>query len=366
MSASGTTRILVLTPGIGGTDGVSEVTRQYVSALVRRPGLPGDSLEIWSLSDDGRPAWLPPEVGFRTAGRSRLAFASFALRATEVDEDTLVLVMHVHLLAVVLPLTGRGARLVAVLYGIEAWKPLRRLERAGLRKAGRIAAISQCTIDGFRRANPDLAGLSIDVCPPGVPPAAVAAGPVTPGPFALIVGRMASAERYKGHDALIELWPRVCEAVPDAKLLVVGTGDDAARLREKADRLGLSGRVVFAGRVAGEVLASLYRDADFFVMPSAGEGFGLVYLEAMRAGKPCIASHGAAEEVVDDGVDGLIVDGGDREALEAAIVRLFVDRDLRGRLGAAATEKVRTRFSAERFERCVRDTLGLGEVPLAC
>ena len=76
-------------------------------------------------------------------------------------------------------------------------------------------------------------------------------------------------------------------------------------------------------------------------MPSTNEGFGLAYLEAMRAGKACIALHGAADEFLDDGVAGVLVDGGDTDGLVDAVVRLFSDPDLRARMGAAAGITVR-------------------------
>src|SRR6185295_20338115 len=94
--------------------------------------------------------------------------------------------------------------------------------------------------------------------------------------------------------------------------------------------------ITFLGRVDAPTLATLYRDATLFVMPSTDEGFGLVYLEAMRAATPCIAARGAAEEIITDGRDGVIVDAGDRDALVAALVQLFSDPQARARMAAAA------------------------------
>jgi phosphatidylinositol alpha-1,6-mannosyltransferase len=167
---------------------------------------------------------------------------------------------------------------------------------------------------------------------------------------------MNSRERYKGHDELIDAWPMVRRAVPDARLVIVGDGDDAPRLRAKAGE-----GVEFAGRIDAAQLSALYRDATMFVMPSTGEGFGLVYLEAMQSSTPCIAAKGAAEEIIRDGGDGLIVDPADRDALVAAIVRLFVDPDARARMGAAAADRMAAEFGADALARRVRHVLELGD-----
>jgi len=97
------------------------------------------------------------------------------------------------------------------------------------------------------------------------------------------------------------------------------------------------------------------------VMPSTDEGLGLVYLEAMRASTPCIAARGAAEEIITDGCDGLIVDADDRDALVAAVVRLFVDREGRRRLGIAAAHRVECEFGQAALERRICAILEVGD-----
>jgi glycosyltransferase involved in cell wall biosynthesis len=162
---------------------------------------------------------------------------------------------------------------------------------------------------------------------------------------------MAAVERYKGHDALLDCWTRVAQAVPGARLVVAGEGDDRARLQDKARGLGLDGLVDFLGEVAPARLPALYRGCAFFVMPSRDEGFGLVYLEAMRAGRACLAAAGAAEEVVLHERTGLIVPYGAPAALEAALVRLFLRPEERDALGRAGAALFAERFTEERFRR---------------
>ena len=348
----GTTRVLVLTPQLTGADGISTISREIVAALRSAVGGNVAALEVWSLADAAAPPGVEgPGVRFRSARGSRVAFTAFGIRGAAMAANTVVLVLHAHLLPVALPLIARGARVVPMLLGIEAWTPLTRLQRAALRRAWRVAAISQHTIDRFRAANPELAAYPVRVCYPGPPAGANGAhGPEgTPhrddrDGFALIVGRMSSAERYKGHDELLECWAAVRAAHPSARLVIAGGGDDEARLREKARALGLGEHVRFEGVADAARLADLYRRAAFFVMPSRGEGFGLVYLEAMRAGLPCLAAPGAAEEIVEDGVTGLIADPRQPAALAGAIVRLFGSPAAREAMGRAAAGRVEARF----------------------
>ncbi|HXD16466.1 MAG TPA: glycosyltransferase family 4 protein [Vicinamibacterales bacterium] len=350
-------RVIVLTPMMGGADGVSEMTRQWVRVLESRVGRDVGTLEVWSLDDTERPAGTAAATVFHTARGGRIRFASLAVRdGLAPATDTLVVVMHLHLLPVALPLIWRGAQLLPILMGIEAWTALRPLERAALGRAWKVVAISTHTAVRFRAANPSFAAMPVAVCRPGTPPATEPAAERFAGPYALIVGRMSARERYKGHDMLIDAWPLVREAVPAARLVVAGDGDDAPRLRAKAGE-----GIDFAGRVDEPRLAALYRDATLFVMPSTDEGFGLVYLEAMRAATPCIAARGAAEEIITDGRDGVIVDAGDRDALVAALVQLFSDPQARARMAAAAVQRVSGEFGEAALDARVRCALELGE-----
>ena len=344
-----------MTPRYGGADGVSAVTRSYVGAL-KRLGMP--RIDVWTLSereteqgaagDTGQGAAGRIGPALRSAGGRRVMFAGYSLRERHVDCRTLVVVQHVHLLPVALPLLARGARVMVVLHGIEAWARLRPLERAACRRAWKMVAVSAHTVRRFRDANPCLAALPVDVCAPGLPPAVPAHRDGLPGVYALIVARMHSGERYKGHDDLLEIWPAVAANVAGARLVIVGDGDDRPRLEQKAASLGLADAIRFAGAVDDGRLQALYRDAAVFVMPSPNEGFGLVFVEAMRAGVACIAAAGAAEEIIVHDRTGVVVPARDRALLERTLVRLLTNREERSRLGAAARLAC-ARFTDEAF-----------------
>ncbi len=155
----------------------------------------------------------------------------------------------------------------------------------------------------------------------------------------LLVGRLVYE---KGFQLALDALPGVIERVGKVRFLVAGSGTHEAELRSQAERLGLSEHGTFLGWIGDDVLHSLYRISDLCVVPSIYEPFGLVALEAMASGCPCIvADTGGLREVVPHGERvGLRFHGGDAEHLGVMIERLLVDDGLRDRLVAEASEHV--------------------------
>jgi glycogen synthase len=155
----------------------------------------------------------------------------------------------------------------------------------------------------------------------------------------LLVGRLVYE---KGFQLALDALPGVMARVGNVRFLVAGSGTHEAELRAQAERLGLTDRGVFLGWIGDDALHSLYRIADLCVVPSIYEPFGLVALEAMASGCPCIvADTGGLREVVPSGERvGLRFNGGDAEHLGMMIERLLVDDALRDRLVAEASEHV--------------------------
>jgi glycosyltransferase involved in cell wall biosynthesis len=180
--------------------------------------------------------------------------------------------------------------------------------------------------------------------------------------FVLAVGRMSASERYKGQQELIEAWGLVTDRIPRARLVLVGDGDDRARLEALAAHRGAAGAVVFAGAASAATLSELYARAALFALPSRAEGFGLVFGEAMAAGLPCVAlAEGAPAEIVVDGETGRLAAAAEPEPLAAAIVELLADAALAQRLGRAGRARYARSWSADAFERRLEPTLaGLG------
>jgi phosphatidylinositol alpha-1,6-mannosyltransferase len=255
------------------------------------------------------------------------------------------------------------------LHGIEAWRPLTGTERRVLEGATLLIANSAYTARRIAQAHPWIGPIAS--CPLALAPTdpIVKAGDADAsgidalrlGPHAvLVVARMSAAERYKGHDQLLDAWPAVLARVPDAQLVFVGDGDDVARLKARAGQLPVPGSVIFTGFVSDATLGGLYRRAAIFAMPSRDEGLGLVYLEAMARGLPCIGSvHDAATEVIDDGVTGYLVDQADTGGLAERIGRLLGDEALRLSMGARGLARWQRRFAYDQFrERLLSLVLG--------
>jgi phosphatidylinositol alpha-1,6-mannosyltransferase len=221
-----------------------------------------------------------------------------------------------------------------------------------LSQAQNLVSVSNFTAERFKAANPRFFDREIKICHLGAPLIHTPARhSIRENPFALIVGRLVSGDRYKGHDLLLELWPKLKMRVPWARLTIVGDGDDRPRLERKARDLRLENVVTFLGRVDDEALQALYRDCAFFLMPSSGEGFGVVFLEAMRAGKACVGGKGAPEEIIQDGVTGFIVPPRDPAALLEAMARLFGNLDLRDRMGQAGQVRFQRHFTECHFQQ---------------
>jgi glycosyltransferase involved in cell wall biosynthesis len=147
----------------------------------------------------------------------------------------------------------------------------------------------------------------------------------TDDPVILTVGRLSAAEAYKGHDRVIRALPRIRAKVPNTKYLIVGGGDDRPRLEAIAHEQNVANAVIFAGRVAHEELPDYYRLCDLYAMPSTGEGFGIVFLEALASGKPVLAGNrDGAVDALNGGELGVLVDPHDEALLAEAAMALLL------------------------------------------
>lgn len=320
------------------------------------------------LDDPGRPPPAPVEGVQRFARSSQARFVWQLWRLYQQHRHDLVVFDHVGLArACRIPAPHFPPRKYAIfLHGTElrALSPGRHQVLRGakvLLANSRFTAAQVLEIDSQLAARINVVDLCID--PDRIRSwerADAGSGAPTRKRAALIVGRMWSEERGKGHDELIAAWPRVVARVPDAELWIGGDGDDRPRLEEMARSKGLAGSVRFFGRVSDAQLSELYSSASAFAMPSRQEGFGLVYAEAMWHGLPCIGSSAdAAGQVILDGKTGLLVPYGDVPALEGALISLLSSPEKAAEMGRAGAERARRHFTYERFRRELLEALDL-------
>jgi glycosyltransferase involved in cell wall biosynthesis len=164
-------------------------------------------------------------------------------------------------------------------------------------------------------------------------------------PMVLFLGKL---RQSKGIFDLLQAVAAVRDTVPDVKLVCAGDGERIAVARQ-AERLGIADAVKFTGWVGPSGKRALLENAAVYALPSYDEALPMSLLEAMGAGLPVIASPvGGIQEVVVDGVTGLLVAPGDTRTLERLLARLLTDKALAARIGAAARESVRLRYAPDR------------------
>ena len=242
-------------------------------------------------------------------------------------------------------------------HGIEIWAPLGTLTKAALRGAAAITTPSVFTAEKVQQIH-SVKREKIYLIPWGVPSALDAPstipGPQLPtlpaGKNILTVARLAASERYKGIDDVIRAMPALAREFPNLHYFVVGDGDDRFRLECLAADVAVANRVRFLGVRSDAEVASFYQACDAFVMPSRGEGFGLVYLEAMARGKPVVAAQEAATpEVVVDGETGILVDYGDVTGLASSISRILRDPSVGRKMGEAGRRRYQEHYTFKHF-----------------
>jgi glycosyltransferase involved in cell wall biosynthesis len=136
--------------------------------------------------------------------------------------------------------------------------------------------------------------------------------------------RLAKSEKYKGYDRVIQALPKILEQVPDTIYTVIGDGDDMEDVKKIIEELNLKGKVYLLGAIKNEFVSEILNVADLFVMPSKGEGFGIVFIEALACGVPVIAGNkDASKEALLNGELGILVDPDNVDEIAEAIIKVL-------------------------------------------
>jgi len=348
-------------PAVGG---VEELTARLAYHLVDA----GDEVEVWTIR---HPPGLPEDEDVRGVRVRRFLLpmprvAPYALAgfpregarawtilraaATEFRPD----IVHVqcfsangayaawlaHRLRVSLVLTLQGETVMDDTDIYRRSFSLRLSLRWALRAAAAVTGCSRFVLEDAERRFGLAPGRGF-VIPNGVELADDAVAERIDLPFERFVLGVGRVVEKKGFDLLLNAFRRIAPRHPDVGLVIGGSGPARDGLIQATAEAGLRERVAFPGTLSRAQVGWALGAASVFVLPSRVEPFGIVVLEALRAGCPAIVSaHGGATEIVRDGVDGLIVDPTDTNELATAIGRLLSDDSLAGRLAGSGRARV--------------------------
>ena len=340
-----------LIPGNGGICRVARLIARVAAEEVAAGRL--ERATACVLRDTAPPSNMGIPV--QACGGSRLQFVARCSRAKFTATHAIYDFVGLAAAHTILPFPRRP--FLAYIHGIEVWKGWARPKYA--QSADRAAVLVSNSVYTRERASqwhPALAraivcwlGTEEDEAP------VLSRGGRGP-PRVLILGRL-NEDRYKGHDELLACWQAVREAVPDAILTIAGTGPALLRFEKMAGALP-AGSVEVRGFVPEADMPRLWAETTVFAMPSRGEGFGLVYIEAMRQGLPVIASvHDAASEVVADGQTGYVVNLDRPGELPDRIIALLIDPERARAMGLAGQRRWAEHFRYSAFRDRFRPLL---------
>jgi len=306
----------------GGKGGIARFNQDFLTTLSSIP-----SVEIVALSRLPLTPTLSPSRGEgRVRGGGKMSYAFSALKAlyTEGPFD-LIFCGHLHLA----PLAAFFSKAAKVpcwlqLHGIEVLEKPSFILCWAAKQAELVTAVSRYTRQKFL-SWAEISPERVRVLPNTVDPK------FQPGPkpehllkryglagkkILLTLSRLSPQERYKGQDRILNILPELLRKEPKAVYVIAGGGKDRARLEKMAHEKKLNGAVHFIGPVKESELVDHYRMADLFVMPSTGEGFGIVFLEAAACGIPVVAgSQDGSVDALLEGRLGSLIDPANGEEL---------------------------------------------------
>ena len=363
--------IIGLFSELKGAGGVQRASRHMAAVLSDFAASRHLDCRLLSLNDTRelhRIAVGGKEFTFTGYAQSKAHFTIAAIRCAK-RQPGVVLAAHPNLgpVAQAVKIAAPRLKTIVCTHGMEVWERLPMARRFALRRADVVLAPSANTAEHVAEQNvkrervrvlpwaldPDFELLPApDAAQPKLPPG------YPEGRVILTVGRWLANERFKGMDTLITTLPRLLTRWPELHILAVGEGDDRTWLEDLAEQRGVRRHVHFLTGLSYEDLAACYSACEMFALPSSGEGFGLVYLEAMARGKPVIGgAHGGAPEVIEDGVTGYLVPHGDAAQLATSIEALLSDPALAQKMGARGRQRVDKEFRFTVFAKSLKRIL---------
>ena len=285
--------------------------------------------------------------------------------------DTIIL-SHVHLLpfAKLIRKLSPRKRIILFAHGIEVWKPLAKWKREFLNGI-EIWAVSRYTAEQLQKIN-HVQNKDIKILNNSLPRSYSYSSTEslkantqdryrisTDDQVVLTVCRLSSLEQYKGYDMVLLALKDVIKTYPRVKYIIAGKADEREQRRvlELIQDCKMQDHVTLAGYINDQELKVLYQLADVFAMPSKGEGFGLVYLEAIASGCKVLAGNAdGSRDALLDGELGLLVDPEDSDAVYQGLIQLLAQPLTEDEI-SQRQQMVETHFGFERYVEQVEELL---------
>jgi len=348
--------VLLVAPSLAGVGGI-EASGKLAWESLSGPHRSRDTARLFCYGA------VVPDVDGGSRARvihARSKAGAALLAATMPWPDRGALIWHLGLLKLLPFFRLRRARIGLFLHGVEAWRRLDPWTRRLLRRVDVFLTNSTHTWREFLRFNPEWSAVRPRTVHLGVGSPVVGPLPAPdPRPIVLMLSRLVTSEDYKGHREVIRAWPRVLARLPDAELWIAGDGDLRPDLESRARALGSPGAAIrFVGTVSEVDKQGLLTRCRCLAMPSRSEGFGLVYLEAMRLGRPClVGTEDAGREVVNPPEAGVAVRPDDPGELTDGLCQLLSAGVAWERLAAQARRRYEHAFTAAHFQLRLEDAL---------
>ncbi len=264
-----------------------------------------------------------------------LIFSIKLLSSGLFNKNPIIFVMHANYLPLIFILSKfRKIKYFVVIYGIEVWNWKSPMKIQSLRSATAIISISNYTISKVKEyLTVDQSKFNILPCKFSENNFQIADkskklldrhGITNETKVILTICRLDNFESYKGYDQIIESLDLVKESIKDLVYILVGKGNDRHRIEDLIKNKGLEKSVIMTGFIPDEEIVDYYNLCDLFAMPSKGEGFGIVYLEALACGRPVLVSNqDAGQEVIKNGELGIVVDPDNIKELANILIQVL-------------------------------------------
>lgn len=328
--------------GFSQTGGLEKFNRCFMKALDELSSELHYSSNAASLYDTVANEQYYPSKQYKGFNQSLAKFVPSTILAG-LSKDVIIL-GHINLAVIgwVIKTLAPSKKLMVICHGIEVWQPVTGIKKKMLQKADRVLAVSDYTKQQIVEKQ-------------GVPAEKVSVFHNTIDPYfdfpkqfgkdkelmarydiddndyvVYTLCRLSSKEQYKGYDAVIKAIGKLVVKHPQIKYLLTGKYDNVekARLDKLIAENDLQSNVIFAGYIKDEEVTKHYQLADVFIMPSKGEGFGIVFIEAMACGRNVVAGNAdGSKDALRNGELGVILDADNVDAIAAAIAEKIENKE---------------------------------------